>query len=223
MIETITARNAEKLDDVASELASIYIDAFARPPWNEVSRCQRCGEISSENIGTMCNVCKTERGAAYSEDQLHRQWLSLVEEGAIMEIASKDDTPLRITLAGLANPAELYERKYSDVLAMEAWLSNQLPEKFTYIYETFANLAVRPHGNLADRGQVLGRIGAAFAGLPIVTRTIQPAVVRATVRDLGTQTDVYIGEKRAGAEQAIGARTISSVPDWRTMLVVGAK
>lgn len=222
-IETITANTMAVLDDIAPVLAQNYIDAFARPPWNEVSRCPKCGGFSGLGIGTMCPVCSTVQDPAYAPDQLYGQWRDLLNQGAMMEVQSQDGAPRRVTIAGLTDPVELYARKYQDIPAMEAWLSANLPERFAYIYETFTDLSKQPKGNLSDRGQTLGRISAAFAGLPIVTRTVQPAVVRATVRDMGALTDVYIGEKDACAAQAMGARAIFAVPDWRTVLVVGAE
>lgn len=220
-IELITSNNRGYLDDLASDFAGIYIDAFARPPWNEVSKCSRCGAFSASAVGSRCATCDIDQIPAYSVEELTNQWRDLVDGGALMEVMINDSgVPLRATIAGPLCPAELFARKYQNVPAMEAWLDGILPPEVIYIYDTFANLKISPSGNLSDRGATLGRIANAFSGLPIVTRSIQPAIVRATVRDAGNRTDVYVGVGGAGATQVAGARMISEVPDRRTLMYV---
>ena len=219
-IETITAGNIQQLDDIMPLLAESYIDDFARSPWNEVSACPRCGTLSALSAGTLCATCAVVQVPAYTPEGLYATWTGLLSEGALIEVLSERDIPLRTTIAGPLTTAELYSRKYADVPQMEEWLDSNVPARVVYIYDTFANLKVRPSGNLNDRGQTLGRLSTAFAGLPILTRTLQPAIVRATVRDAGERTAVYLGEAKAGVIQALGAKSVSAVPDRRTLLSV---
>lgn len=221
-IETITATNSSMLDAMMPALAECYIDDFARPPWNEVSTCPQCGKFSRFNTGALCTQCAVALQPAYTADGLYAAWTELLNEGALMEIQVQGGMPLRTTIAGPLTSAELFTRKYADVQIMQEWLITNLKAEIAYIYDTFANLKVRPSGNLYDRGQALGRISAAFAGLPVVTRTLQPSIVRATVRDIGEHTAVYVGTSNAGVAEALGAKSIGIVPDRRTLLSVEA-
>lgn len=223
-IEVISSSNAPRLDDYIGQLTDSYIDAFARPPWNEVSQCVSYGGYSPSVSGAPCGNCQALLVEAYKPADLYSDWKRLLDDGAQIELALNDnDVFCRATITGPSTPAQLFESKYKSVEAMEEWLSAALPGEIAYIYETFANLRVSPNGNLRDRGQTLGRIARAFAGMPIVTRTLQPAVVRATVRDAGARTSVYLGASNAGGPQALGARAIGTAPDMRTLLFVEAE
>lgn len=220
-IELITQANSACLDEVAYQLADTYIDDFARPPWNEVSKCSNCGAFSASPVGSRCVICNIDQIPAYDAGGLLNEWRDLLDEGALIEVLRNDEgIPLRTTIAAPLTPAGLFTRKYLEVPEMEAWLEETLPAEVAYIYDTFANLRISQKGNLSDRGATLGRIAEAFSGLPIVMRTLQPAIIRATVRDAGNRTDVYVGRREAGLAQALGARAISTVPDRRTLLYV---
>ncbi len=219
-IELLTNKNPRKLDDIAEELASIYIKDFALPPWNEVSKCPQCGVFSAEGVGTSCVDCATIRQAAYTASELYEGWRYQLEQGDIMELAYSDGQVTRATVAGVVRADELYELKYQDVPVMQSWIAKTLPTEFVYIYDTFADISRQQSGNLVDRGSTLGRLASAFSGLPITTRTLQPSIIRATVRDLGFATEVYIGSQKVGLQQAMGAKALGTVPDRRTVLVV---
>jgi len=104
---------------------------------------------------------------------------------------------------------------------MAEWIESELPPEFVWIEETFANRDVRPSGNLRARGETITRIANYFDGAPIATRTLQPAVVYATLRDSGAGTDLYIGTDGVGADMSDLARLVATVLDKRTLLVIG--
>lgn len=222
MIEQISSRNRARLDDIIVPLAESYIDAFARPPWNERSKCVTCGIFSEAVAGARCVTCGKEQIPAYSPPELQQEWARVIDSDGMIEVALDESRqPIRTTIAGPISPDELFIRKYADVPAMKPWLAQTFTEKeVAYIYDTFCDLRRSPAGNLRDRQQTLGRIASTYPGMPIVTRTLQEAIVRATVRDAGETTDVYIGTRGKGRAQAMGARAIGSVPDSRTLLRV---
>ncbi len=98
-----------------------------------------------------------------------------------------------------------------------------LPGEFVWIEDTFADRGRQPRGNLQNRGATLGAIAAYFGGLQIATRTIQPAVIKATLRDVGQMTDLYVGTEGIGTEWQAMARKSDMVPDRRTLLKIGGK
>jgi hypothetical protein len=96
-----------------------------------------------------------------------------------------------------------------------------LPSELVWIEETFADRDKRPSGNLRERGATLGIMAAYFGGLQIATRTIQPPVVKATLRDVGRMTDLYVGTEGVGAKWLPMASSSGVVPDRRTVMIIG--
>ena len=222
----ITKNNSEQLSAFGEEMAKAYIDDFRRPPWFEVSRCIQdvCTVQSSRNEPfSCCDECGSELQPAYLSRDLQENWKYMInKEDAAIEVAvSAEGAPLRVTIARPTDVDELYARKYRDVPEMEPWLNQARPSgEFVWIEDTFANLAVSPKGNLSDRKRTLGLVALQYGGSVIATRTLAPAVVRATIRDVGVSTDLYIGASEVGVDQTLAARTYSTVPDNRTFISI---
>lgn len=103
---------------------------------------------------------------------------------------------------------------------MSVWAERNLPDKLVWIEDTVADRDRSPRGNLSERGQTIGAIAAYYGGLTIATRTLQPPIIRATLRDCGSITDLYVGELGVGAGMVQDARRSGSVPDRRTLLSI---
>lgn len=226
---TITRQNIQDIKPVAAGLAEAYIAAFAGPPWFEVTQCieQQCPQtFSSRQIGCDCEICGTALSTpAYNESQLVAGWNSIVaNENAMIELdMSGSSVPLRATIARPTDITELYERKYSDTPQMQSWINETMPtEEFVWIEDTFANLVISPNGNLRDRGRTLGAIAMRYGGMQIATRTKSSAIIRATGRDIGGATSLYVGTAPFNPTVSRGIATIGTVPDSRSVLVVDA-
>jgi hypothetical protein len=221
----ITNKNADRLIEFGPGMADAYQEAFAGPPWFEASRCanEGCDEgFSPDTSGCACIKCGAELVQAYDQAELVEGWKVMVEqEDAMIELAlSQLCEPIRATIARPTTPDELFRRKYAGLPRMEEWLDESLPTEFAWIEDTFANRKKSPTGNLNRRRQTLGRVAACYSGLTIATRTLSPAIVRATVRDVGDITDMYVGTEQVGALPLPIVRKAGSVPDRRTLLSI---
>jgi hypothetical protein len=178
--------------------------------------------FSEASVGLTCGGCGQELAEAYETRQLWEAWRSMLQDDdATMEVGYADNgEPVRVTLARPTTPAELYARKYSDISVMESWLQDNLADELVWIEDTFANRNKQPQGNLRDRGRTLGVIAARYSGLSIATRTLAPRVIAATLRDVGSSTDIYLGAERIGEALSSRARSVGYVPDRRTLLTV---
>lgn len=216
-------RGARRLDDIAPGLTDVYKAAFAGEPWYEVSRCltEQCSVgFCADVVGSPCPGCGAELAEAYETEELAAAWRQMIaDEDAMMEVGYTDGVPVRVTLARPTTPTELYKRKYADVPVMERWTRDNLDRELVWIEDTFADRNKQPRGNLKDRGRTLGTIALRYGGLSIVTRTLAPQVVAATLRDMGESTDMFIGTEGVGNTMP-GARMIGRVPDRRTLLTV---
>lgn len=216
-------RGARRLDDITAPLTEVYKAAFAGEPWYEASRClaEECSVgFCPDAPGLPCASCGSELAEAYETDELAAAWRRMItNEDAMMEVGYLDDGPVRVTLARPTTPRGLFERKYADVPAMEAWMEENLDPGLVWIEDTFADRNKQPRGNLKDRGRTLGGIALRYGGLAIVTRTLAPQIIAATLRDVSESTDLFIGTDRVGNAMT-GARSIGDVPDRRTLLNV---
>lgn len=216
-------RGGRRLDDMAAGLTDVYKAAFAGEPWYEVSRCpaEECPvNFCADPAGLPCVDCGNELVEAYEAEELAAAWRQMItDEDAMMEVGYLGSAPVRVTLARPTTPEELYARKYADVPAMERWTGENLDRKLVWIEDTFADRRLQPRGNLKDRGRTLGNIALRYGGLAIVTRTLAPQVIAATLRDAGTSTAMFVGTEGIG-DVMPGARTVGSVPDRRTLLAV---
>jgi len=216
-------RGGRRLDDIAVPLADVYKAAFAGEPWYEVSRCgtENCSVgFCSSAAGLPCAGCGGELVEAYDSNELATIWRRMItDEDAMMEVGYADGEPVRVTLARPTTPGELYARKYADVPAMERWVGENLDSELVWIEDTFADRNRQPRGNLKERGRTLGGIALRYGGLAIVTRTLAPQIIAATLRDMPESTDLFIGSEGIG-DTILGARSVGTVPDRRTLLNV---
>lgn len=224
---TVDSQNIGDLEYISPGMAEAYVSAFAGPPWYEVSRCieQECPQVfSANNIGNGCESCgQLLVTPAYEPSELEEGWRSIVANEAAMIEADISQTGvlLRATVARPTNSVELYQRKYSNVPQMKPWIAQNLPNgEFVWIEDTFANLAKSPNGNLNGRGRTLGVVALRYGNLQIATRTKSAAIVRATGRDAGDRTSLYLGTESFDANATRGMAVISNVPDARSVLVV---
>ena len=217
-------KNENRLKELGPDLAGTYRVAFAGEPWYEKSRCDndicRVG-FSSLNVGEECDNCRGTLAVAYPKEELTSKWMEMLKrEDALFEISSEDGYPIRASIARPTSKDELYERKYSEIPPMQDWIAENLPEEFVWIEDTFADRNKQPRGNLSDRGKTLGRIAAVYSGLSIATRTLAVPVVSATLRDVGANTNVYVGTGGVGVPVNRRARSVGSVPDRRTLMKI---
>jgi hypothetical protein len=224
-VEMITRENIDTFKIVAPSLAETYKIAFAGDPWYEVSRCgskQCAGSFKTQEADENCATCGTALVPAYDSDELVSGWQAIIEEeDAVVELTRDQlERPVCVTIARPTTQEELWRRKYLGITAMSRWIDEQLPSKFVWIEDTFANRKISPTGNLKNRGATLGRIAARYGGLQIATRTLQPAIIRATLRDVGPNTTMYVGSEGIGNDIAGSVRFRGNVPDRRTVLVI---
>lgn len=221
----ISPSSLGRFDDIAEDMARAYIYDFAREPWNEVSKCinEKCMvDFAGCAVGSLCVECGEVMLDAYDAAELTSNWRDLIEDqDSFMEITlDENDRFLRTTMARPTDPVELARRKYPSDELMAQWIDDNLPSSFVWIEDTFADLRRSPQGNMVDRGRTLARIALRYSGDDIVTRTKVEAIVRATVRDAGYSTDLWIGRSGAGAGFGGQARSTGIVPDQRTVLRV---
>lgn len=226
----ITPRDIGMYDDIAESMARSYQIAFSGKPWFEASRC--INEVCSKGFceyaaGSSCPSCTEMLVEAYDTNDLTIDWRNmLLNEDAFMEVAlNQNNEVVSTTIARPTSREELILRKYTDDESMMEWVDDNLPRNFTWIEDTFANRNLQTSGNLAQRGRTLARIALRYCGNDIATRTIEPRVIGATARDVGQYTDMYRGTnslelRNDNVEQM---RSIGSVPDWRTVLMVDGK
>ncbi|MFZ3010195.1 MAG: hypothetical protein WA030_04255 [Candidatus Microsaccharimonas sp.] len=229
-IEVITATNASEFEQYQESLAVSYIEAFAGPPWFEVSRCDNnvCDmRFNPADIGTACPFCGVAMGPAYTQEELAIEWAQkLTEEDATFEVAvNEENEAVRATIAHPLTRAELFTRKYGkEVPAMEEWIDATLPPNLVWIDDTFANRRKSPTGNLRDRGVTLARIAFNYPTISVIgTRTKAPEIVASTLRDVGPYTDLYDGDPAITLTSTAlrdRARLIGKVPDERTFLAI---
>ena len=216
-------RGGRRLDDIALPLADVYKSAFAGEPWYEVSRCMTDGcsvSFCPDSPGTPCGACGNELQEAYEASELATAWRRMItDEDAMMEVGYFDGQPVRVTIARPTTPSELFTRKYAGVSVMEQWIDENLDRELVWIEDTFADRNRQPRGNLKERGRTLANVALRYNGLAVVTRTLAPQVIAATLRDAGGMTDMFIGSEGVGVAIS-GARRVDSVPDRRTVLRV---
>lgn len=229
-IEIIDAKNIDRLDVIGYSLAETYKIAFAGEPWNEVSRCDSADcEIQFTDLesGCACLKCGLALTEAYNTEELLLAWRQMIgyDDATLEASINAQGDPTLATIVRPTTPDELFERKYADVASMRTWLRNELPSKFVWIEDTFANRNVSPSGNLKDRGATLGRIATRYSGLLIATRTLTPAIVAATLRDMGSFTTVSVGSQSLDLRSDVlsYAQRLGTVPDRRTFLRIDSR
>lgn len=220
----ITAENINEFGPLAPDLAGVYQVAFAGPPWNERSRCPQddCeAGFSGCETGKLCKICGSKLVNAYDKEELVNEWRNMIMgDQALFMITLLEGQPTCATLARPTTPAELFRRKYQDVPAMRGWLEGNMPPKFIWIEDTFADRGKRPRGNLKNRGEIINLINETYGNNVIATRTLAIEVIAATIRDKADFTSLFIGAGGIGTEFARQANLSGQVPDRRTFIRV---
>lgn len=198
----IKAKNYLQLNNLTKEkVARTYQAAFAKPPWNEASQCAsksveiKCvSGFSSQQVGEYCQKCQQSLiNPAYSIDEL----LVNFEEKATNQNAlfyfetDQNQEILMCAILWLSTPEDLFERKYKGNLEMKTWLEENLPLKFTYLDEIFADLDRRPTGNLRNLESIILESAKEFNSKTVVYRTIQDMLNYKMTKTFGTKFTLY--------------------------------
>lgn len=191
----------EQVKPLYGEIAPAYQAAFAGEPWYEVSKCadsdlpKRCvGGLSSVAVGSTCNVCEgTPIRPAYETAELTARFENLASTRPTAWYT--EESPEGLTLAAVAwraAPSTIANEKYPDVPQMSAWLEETLGTgDIAWLDEVFANKDLKGAGNLRNFRSMVDGL-ADRLGMPTVAyRTINPAMVRAAVRDFGDDVLVF--------------------------------
>ena len=180
----ITSTDYLRLNNKTKEnVAKTYQAAFAKPPWNEASQCasksveiECIGGFSSQEIGEYCRKCKqTLINPAYPINELILNFeAKAVNQNALFYFESDlNQDILMCAILWLSSPEDLFDRKYKGNSEMNVWLGENLPSKFIYLDEIFADLDKRPSGNLWNLEAMIKESAKEIDSQTVVYRTIQ--------------------------------------------------
>ncbi len=151
----------EQIASFYDEMANSYIDAFGRPPWNERSKCraeyltdrQNCvGKLSQLAVGQFCVDCgRTPNEPAYSVGECQQAFDALLAKGAVFYIESELEPFVFATIGIVRDSPTLVGDKYDDEVMATAIDDIIGSELFVWLEESFANLSLRPSGNMKNR------------------------------------------------------------------------
>lgn len=188
----------ETVRPLYSEIVPAYQEAFAIPPWNEVSKCvdaqTRCeGGLSATAIGricTMCGLCPTK--PAYEEDELTERFDTLGLSRPTAWYAEQNDLGLTMAaVAWKAFPADIATEKYADVPEMADWMVDRLgDEPVMWLDEVFANRKLKPRGNLQNFEKFVTGLATMLDCKDVAYRTIEPRMTTVPKRDFGDDASV---------------------------------
>jgi hypothetical protein len=207
-------KSPSKAAALYDDITSTYQEAFAVPPWNEVTKCpdteQRCESgFSPLKIGAQCDECGLcMRSAAYETQEL----VAKFEAVAATRPTSwyLETNPEGVVLAALAwqtTAATLAAEQYPQNKDMEQWLDGAFSDSsFVWLSEVFANRNRRPSGNLANFGGIVRGFASELGSQTVAYRTIEPRMIYAAMRDFGDQACVFARE--------------DSVPDRRDFVII---
>jgi hypothetical protein len=212
-------RTAEAVAAEALRLVPIYQVAFAGEPWREVSACaapsqfeEVCpGGRSPQGIGETCARCGEVLCApAFSGKRLTADWTSHFDEHDSRFYLERleDDSCVLAALAWKANAKALADRCYSAAgeREMRAWLIDRVPGEFVWLEDIFANLALRPTGNLWNYREMISQFLSEFESSVFAFRSINERLIEKTVALFGSQAERLV----AGED----------VPDRRNFVLV---
>lgn len=182
----------------------VYQKAFQGDPWYEVTKCadnnerlMRCeGGFSRLALGELCNRCgERPTEPAYTNDDLEAKFKS-IEDSSDTEwyVETVNGETALIALAWGATPGEIFQKRYSDVPEMEAWLAGELgdeSQKVVYLDEIFANKAVRETGNLRNFGYLVNSLLERYDSETFVFRTINQRLIEGAKKRLGERVTVW--------------------------------
>lgn len=176
-----------------SEIVPAYQEAFAAPPWNEVSKCVdeqvRCGGgLSATAIGKICNMCGfCPTTPAYEADELIERFNALGLSRPTAWYAEQNDLGLTMAVvAWKALPSDIAIEKYSDVPEMADWIVDNLGEEpVMWLDEVFANRKLKSKGNLQNFGRFVTGLACMLDCDEVAYRTIEPKMTTVPKRDFG--------------------------------------
>lgn len=195
------------LDDRTEELIEVYKDAFAAPPWNERTRCAatniedqitQCPDgYSKLAVGEECSTCGNCTSIeAYPDDEL-RERFKKIENDYSASWYIEQTADRRVGLAVLSRTLTVERvavEKYSTNNRMQDWLFEQYDEKtqsLVWLDEVFADTRVREKGNLINFGSMCAKLANGPQVNELAFRTVNPKLVRAAQRDLGSRCRVF--------------------------------
>lgn len=180
------------------EIVPAYQEAFAVPPWNEVSKCVdeqvRCdGGLSAVEVGSVCNTCGLcPKQQAYEADELIGRFDTLGQSRPTAWYAERNDLGLTMAaVAWKALPSDIATEKYADVPEMADWIVDSLGEQpVMWLDEVFANRKLRSRGNLQNFGGFVLGLAAVLDCEKVAYRTIEPRMTVVPKRDFGDNAAV---------------------------------
>lgn len=183
----------ETVRPLYSEIVPAYQEAFAIPPWNELSKCVdeqvRCnGGLSPVAIGKLCltcGLCPTK--PAYETDELIERFTALGLSRPTAWYVERSDSGLTMAaVAWRASPSDIATEKYADVSEMTDWMVNKLgDEPIMWLDEVFANRQLKPNGNLQKFGTFVSGLASMLNCDDVAYRTIEPRMIAVPKRDFG--------------------------------------
>jgi hypothetical protein len=204
----------EAVRPLYSEIVPAYQEAFAVPPWNEVSKCVdeqvRCdGGLSATAIGKICNMCGLcPTRPAYEANELTERFGALGLSRPTAWYAEQNDLGLTMAaVAWKASPLDIATEKYADVPEMADWMVDRLGEEpVMWLDEVFANRQLKSRGNLQNFGRFVAGLATMLDCNTTAYRTIEPRMTAVPKRDFGDSASVLA--KRIG------------VPDRRDFVII---
>jgi hypothetical protein len=197
-----------------SEIVPAYQEAFAVPPWNEVSKCvdekARCnGGLSAVAINSVCGICQLRpTRPAYETDELTERFDALSLSRPTAWYTEQNERGLTMgAIAWRALPSTIATEKYADVPQMSDWMIDKLGnEPVMWLDEVFANRKLKSRGNLQNFGKFVVGLATMLDCENVAYRTIEPRMTAVAERDFGDKASV-------------STRRID-VPDWREFVII---
>lgn len=188
----------EAVRSLYGEIVPVYQEAFAVPPWNEVSKCideqVRCESgLSATAIGKVCNMCGLcPTRPAYEVDELTERFDALGLSRPTAWYVEQNDLGLTMAaVAWKALPLDVAIEKYADVPEMADWMIDKLgDEPVMWLDEVFANRKLRPRGNLQNFGRFVRGLATRLECDNVAYRTIEPRMTTVPKRDFGGDATV---------------------------------
>lgn len=183
----------EAVRPLYGEIVPAYQEAFAVPPWNEVSKCVdkqvRCdGGLSAVAIGKICNMCGLfPARPAYEADELTERFDALGVSRPTAWYAEQNDAGLTMAaVAWKSSPSDIAIEKYADVPEMADWIVDRFgDEPVMWLDEVFANRQLKLRGNLQNFGRFVTGLASMLDCNDVAYRTIEPRMTTVPTRDFG--------------------------------------
>ncbi len=212
-------RTVDAVSAAATQLVPIYQTAFAGEPWYEVSACAASPDFpnpcpsrrSPQAIGETCAECGgLLQAPAFSAETLTDGWISHFREHESRFYLErlKDESCVLAALAWRATPDAVADRCYASPSehAMRVWLRTELPDRFVWLEDIFANRALRPSGNLWNYRAMVAQLLSELGGSLFAFRSINERLIQKTILLFNSR-----------AQRLIGLR---DVPDRRDIVLV---